>query len=49
MSDAEDDDEEGGRRHSVSDQPGVDPLSIASRFVWPVTMCQINQVLTLYQ
>ena len=31
MSDAEDDDEEGGRRHSVSDQPGVDPLSIASR------------------
>jgi hypothetical protein len=34
MSDAEDDDEEGGRRHSVSDQPGVDPLSIASRFVW---------------
>jgi len=34
MSDAEDDDEEGGRRHSVSDQPGVDLLSIASRFVW---------------
>ena len=49
MSDAEDDDEEGGRRHSVSDQPGVDPLSIASRFVWPITVCQINQVLTLYQ
>ncbi|XP_052065483.1 protein phosphatase inhibitor 2-like [Mytilus californianus] len=30
LSDAEDD-EEGGRRHSVSEEPGVDPKSIASR------------------
>lgn len=32
LSDAEDDDDEGNRRHSVSEEPGIDPESIASRY-----------------
>lgn len=32
LSDAEDD-EEGGRRHSVSEEPGVNPETIATRYV----------------